>query len=153
MDFTTIRDVQKRQFVETQIASVAPVRCELLPGDIVTFTNDYGIEFEGLKILGFVPSIDPAFRPEAFIYLDTESYWFSVSQASVTFERRDLVISPEQLESLWDQLSDVPVNHDGYLEVSWRQFPAGTHREDVWHWFEEQHPAISVAALMGLVDS
>jgi len=25
------------------------------------------------------------------------------------------------------------------IEQDWNGFPAGTHREDIWHWFDENH--------------
>ena len=154
MDITTIRDSKMRQFIETQIASVPPVNSEFVQGDIVTVTNGYGIKIPGKQIIGFVPEINPDFRPESFIYLNWDCYWFSKAPDELTFERRDAnqAFSPEQLESLWNHLSDVLVDNDGHLEVSWRHFQVGTHREEVWSWFESLHPNISVAALMGLVD-
>lgn len=50
------------------------------------------------------------------------------------------------LYSLWDQLANVPTaDGDGEAEVDtieteFLHFPVGTHREEVWHWFEKQHP-------------
>lgn len=45
-------------------------------------------------------------------------------------------------EALWETLGAVPVHHDGTLDdeclaEDWLIFTAGTHREEVWHWFEE----------------
>lgn len=39
----------------------------------------------------------------------------------------------------WETFGDVPVNEDGELEESFEHFKAGTDREDVWHWFEEEY--------------
>lgn len=39
---------------------------------------------------------------------------------------------------LWNEFGDVPM--DPCLEITeeaWHSFPAGTHRETIWHWFEE----------------
>lgn len=146
---------KKRQFIESDIAALSPVPSEFAQGDIISYTNDYGVEVKEVTILGFVPEVDPHFRPEALIYLDWDCYWSAVPPESITFVRRDdhLALSPEQLEAFWNQFSDVPVDEDGHLEVSWRHFPVNTHREEVWSWFEDQHPRISVAALMGLIDA
>lgn len=54
----------------------------------------------------------------------------------------------KNLEVLWEKLGDVPVNDDGKIEESFLDFEVGTDREDIWHWFEEQNPDISVAKLM-----
>lgn len=47
------------------------------------------------------------------------------------------------MEKLWEELEDVPFDEDtdGYLRLSqpWHGFPAGTDREDIWHWFDENH--------------
>ena len=47
--------------------------------------------------------------------------------------------SDEQLEKLWGILGDVPVNDDDEIVERFMNFPAGTHKEDVWHWFDEKH--------------
>lgn len=49
----------------------------------------------------------------------------------------------EELYELWDQLGDIPVvTSEGgseVLDAPFLHFEAGTPREDVWHWFEDQH--------------
>lgn len=76
------------RFVENNVASVAPIQCEFQLGDTVTVTNGYGVEIPGKKIIGFVQTIDPEFRPEAIIYLDWDCYWFSVSPEKLKLESR-----------------------------------------------------------------
>lgn len=52
-----------------------------------------------------------------------------------TLRERDVV-----LESLWKQFEDVPMNPDTEkMEEAFMDFPAGTDREDIWHWFDERH--------------
>lgn len=43
------------------------------------------------------------------------------------------------LEYLWDELTDVPVNEDEELETRFYIFPAGTEKEEIWHWFDKRH--------------
>jgi len=50
-------------------------------GDIVTFTNEYGVQFENLEILGFRNNTD--FMPERTVYLDISSYWFAVKLSEI----------------------------------------------------------------------
>jgi hypothetical protein len=40
-------------------------------GDIVTFTNDYGVQFKGMKVLGFC-------KPDngRCVYISSDCYWF-----------------------------------------------------------------------------
>lgn len=57
-----------------------------------------------------------------------------------TLKERDEVI-----ETLWGELENVlfdddnPEERDMVLMKEWRGFPAGTSREDIWHWFDERH--------------
>lgn len=48
-----------------------------------------------------------------------------------------------EIENLWCDLSDVPFDElpDGRLVLAedWNQFPAGTDREDIWHFFDRNH--------------
>lgn len=48
--------------------------CEFKKGDIVTFTNEFGVSFQDREILGFT-------EPNEYgrcVYLDNSSYWFPV---------------------------------------------------------------------------
>lgn len=52
-----------------------------------------------------------------------------------TLQDRDAV-----LETLWNQFGDVPMNPETEcIEEEFLGFPAGTHREDIWHWFDERY--------------
>lgn len=44
----------------------------------------------------------------------------------------------QKARRLWALLGDVPVDDDECLEQPFLDFEAGTHREDVWWWFEEE---------------
>ena len=46
---------------------------------------------------------------------------------------------------VWDELADVPIDPETEcIESDWKQFPAGTHREEIWHWIEDTYH-VSVA--------
>lgn len=50
-----------------------------------------------------------------------------------------------QLQKLWSTLADIPVTEDGQrLDEGFLHFEAGASVEDVWHWFEQQHPSFVV---------
>lgn len=57
-----------------------------------------------------------------------------------------------ELYALWANLGDVPTVFDGddvdCLEEPFHTFPAGTPREDVWHWFEGQNSDFIVGDVM-----
>lgn len=53
-----------------------------------------------------------------------------------------------ELKKLWDEFADVPMNPDTEkMEGAFLHFPAGTPREDIWHWFDERYSK-GVAALL-----
>lgn len=46
----------------------------------------------------------------------------------------------KELENLWDYFSDIPMNPETEcIEEAFIDFPVGTHREEIWHWFDERH--------------
>lgn len=59
-----------------------PVPCELKVGDVVTFTNDYGVAFPGHVVTGFSPTVYHG----RFVYFDHDAWWFSVSPESLSKE-------------------------------------------------------------------
>lgn len=64
-----------------------------------------------------------------------------------------IAITDQNLATWWEQLGTVPVDADGeHLDAPFSvqgvmSWPAGTHREEVWHWFDERHTQ-GVHALM-----
>lgn len=48
---------------------------------------------------------------------------------------------------LWKELSNIPINENEEIEERFLHFDIGTHREEIWHWFEEEFN-ISVHDLM-----
>lgn len=46
----------------------------------------------------------------------------------------------KELESLWADLEDVPMDPTTEtIETDFLDFGAGTHREEIWKWFDERH--------------
>lgn len=44
------------------------------------------------------------------------------------------------LEELWEQFADCPMDPDTEkMDEQFLHFPAGTNREEIWHWFDERH--------------
>lgn len=48
------------------------------------------------------------------------------------------------LYAKWDALGDVPIDDDDCIEEVFLDFGVGTHREEIWNWFERQHPQFIV---------
>lgn len=42
----------------------------------------------------------------------------------------------KQVQTIWEDLGNIPINDDGIIEEDFGGFPAGTDREDIWHWIE-----------------
>jgi hypothetical protein len=53
------------------------------------------------------------------------------------------IYTDSQLEQMWLDLTDVPFDEteDGRLVLAedWEQFPAGTDREDIWYFFDDNY--------------
>lgn len=48
-------------------------------------------------------------------------------------------ITDRELEKMWDEFTDVHVDEDACLVNDWMYWEKGTHREEIWHWFDERH--------------
>lgn len=48
-------------------------------------------------------------------------------------------MTDKEIEKLWDELEDVPTDEDECIDVDWHGWSKGTHREEIWYWFDEQH--------------
>lgn len=59
----------------------------------------------------------------------------------------ELILDDEKLEYLWDEFGDVLVDDGECILDDFLGFECGTHREEVWHWFDERY-SCGVAGLM-----
>lgn len=67
------------------------------------------------------------------------------SSALIPLSTRD-----RELEELWDEFADVPMNPETEeMEEPFLHFPAGTNREEIWRWFDERHSKGVVYLLYG----
>lgn len=68
------RKYEARQWAKNKNLSQVPLNGEAFAvGDVVTFKNDYGVEFEGNRIIGFTV---PLYPNSGTVYLDSDAYWF-----------------------------------------------------------------------------
>ena len=51
---------------------------------------------------------------------------------------RSIAFDDSELETLWELFGDVPINNDDEIEEDFIDFPAGTYRFEIWHWFDER---------------
>lgn len=71
-------------------------------------------------------------------------YYESILWANGVSEKTIDQLTPEErdreLEALWAMFTDVPMNPETErMEESFLHFPAGTHREEIWHWFDARY--------------
>ena len=65
--------------------------CDLKVGDVVTFTNEYGVSFANRIVIGFAKLEDQLHG--RFIHLHDEAPWFPVKRESLTLQE-----NPEAIE-------------------------------------------------------
>ena len=66
---------------------------------------------------------------------DTYSLIFDGLNDVDTLKGRD-----NDLKELWEMFGDIPMNPETEcIEEVFLGFPAGTHREEIWHWFDERY--------------
>ncbi len=51
----------------------------------------------------------------------------------------DSSFTDPDLEQLWDAFGDTTINDLDEIEEPFLDFPAGTYRFDIWHWFDERY--------------
>ncbi len=56
--------------------------------------------------------------------------------------------SIDELNTLWELLSDIETDGLDCIETRFLHFEVGTFREDIWHWFEDMNPKFSVGQKM-----
>lgn len=51
-----------------------------------------------------------------------------------------LTVRDKELEHFWAVFGDIPMDEETEcIETEFLGFPAGTHREDLWRWFDARH--------------
>jgi hypothetical protein len=53
----------------------------------------------------------------------------------------------KKVKVLWQKLGDIPTDDRDCIELPFQHFQVGTHREEIWHWFEDSF-GIAVFDLM-----
>ena len=53
----------------------------------------------------------------------------------------------KNVEALWIEFQNVPVDSNGNLKAAWYAFPKGTNKNDVYDWFN-RHYSTGLAYLM-----
>jgi len=81
-----LRNLEKKKLFIASLEMTPPVECDLKVGDVVTFTNEYGVSFEDRVIVGFSSKEDMS--NDRFIHLDKDAYWFANKLSEVKLAQR-----------------------------------------------------------------
>lgn len=104
--------------------------------------NDYETDITDLENSDYFNTIDACIMWGALQIMDGELHngMHIVIQSPEPNIIKEYTTYDSLLEDLWKTLTDVPMNPDTEdIEENWFIFPKGTNREEIWHWFDEQH--------------
>lgn len=79
--------MEKIKHLNIEMMAKPPIKCDLSIGKEVIFTNEYGVSFYGLKVIGYSEEVEHG----RFLHLNTDCYWFPVSRSSLqsmSFEKQ-----------------------------------------------------------------
>jgi hypothetical protein len=51
--------------------------------------------------------------------------------------KTDDYLTDNVARGLWDKLGNIPVNEDDEIDEPFLDFPKGTDKFEIWHWFED----------------
>lgn len=112
---------------------------------------DVDTEFTSLSLEGYNPAV--LRRPSgATVYVnDTDIYYeWEILKTTIEGDMPVLGSRDKELEDLWAEFSDVSMDPETEcMDEPFMGFPSGTHREDIWHWFDERHSKGVVYLLYG----
>ena len=78
---------------------------------------------------------------ENFESIYTDDDWWRLDYSEEIDKFTDRCLARE----LWSRFGDIPMDPETEeIERDWNAFKKGTHREEIWHWFEETF-GVSVA--------
>lgn len=69
---------------------------------------------------------------------DCNTPYNTTLESAVDKAIKELCMDDEKLEFLWEEFGDVLVDDDECILDDFLGFECGTHREAVWHWFDER---------------
>ena len=70
---------------------------------------------------------------------DCNTPFNSTMDVVVGMVSKEIELNDEVLDFLWEEFSDVLIDDDECILDDFIGFEAGTHREEVWHWFDARH--------------
>lgn len=92
---------EMKKYVAEELQAIPPTNCKFKVGDVVTYTNDFGVSFEGNTVIGFSKPDHPLSKYGNSIHLDFDCYWMPIKPESLCLAPtakvdRDLVLNNGQ---------------------------------------------------------
>ncbi len=53
--------------------------------------------------------------------------------------KNPIMLTDKYLEKLWQELADIQVDENDKILKRFKQFKKGTHKFEIWHWFDDNH--------------
>ena len=78
-----MKEITQEQLDNNGITNTPSIPCDLKVGDIVTYKNENGVEFNNRIIIGFSTHLIISGR---FIHLANDAWWFPVKRTELTKE-------------------------------------------------------------------
>lgn len=110
--------------------------------------RDHGVDNEAMVLVG-VRQYRSLYKLSLSYYLDSD---FERDEIQFTLEKlpqdsqvepsTDLLtgLSKDSIWQLWERFGSIPMDPESEtMEKEFLGFPKGTHREEIWHWFDEHH--------------
>lgn len=90
---------EEQFYAKNEMVNEPSKPCDFKVNDIVTFTNDYGVSFHSLRVIGFT-------KPEhevngRFIHIDSDSPWFPVKPESLKLLHKPIELAPYGFLHAW----------------------------------------------------
>jgi len=73
------------KYIAEELQATPTTTCDFKVGDVVTYTNDFGVSFEGNKVIGFSKPDSPLLKYGKSIHLNNDCYWMPVKPESLCF--------------------------------------------------------------------
>lgn len=126
IDFKLFEDYQYKLYYDTEWDRIMPV---------VQKINSLaqGWEFESKERDKFEEIFDIDFTMSNFLNGEIDEICKRCSDFINWYNKSSI-----KRDELWEQLGDTPINDEEEIEVEFLQFEKGTHREEIWHWFESE---------------
>ena len=67
-----------------------------------------------------------------------------------TCKASSIEFSISEIKTMWEEFEDVPVDEDERIETKFYEWPVGTPKMEIWHWFDSMSPTGLAKDFFGL---